>query len=189
MDSTGGPYTEVDTTGTLKFCHVLTLTTNAGLVMDIRTTQLTVTIDLTADFADSKISTEIRETVAKTEDTDFDLSETLTVTPDDAMMRSGQGTKLTIGSKSSSVKVKMIRTLFIDSLNDGSTDDDLAMITNGQDAGTVPITGLSCNNVAGTCELTAYFPMRYFTANSARVLTLRGTAGLSLLKPADIRLL
>jgi hypothetical protein len=127
--------------------------------------------------------------VVDKKDTDFDLSKTLTVTVDNALMRSGQGTKLTIGSKSSSVKVKMIRTLFIDSLNDGSTDDDLAMITDGQDAGTVPITGLSCDNIAGTCELTAYFPMQYFTANSARVVTLRGTAGLSLLKPADDRLL
>jgi hypothetical protein len=31
--------------------------------------------------------------------------------------------------------------------------------------------------------------MQYFTANSARVVTLRGTAGLSLLKLADDRLL
>jgi hypothetical protein len=189
IDSSGGPYTEVDTTGTLKFCHVLTLTTTAGLVMDIRTTQLTVTIDLTADFADSTITTEIRKTVADKKDTDLDLSKTLTVTVDNALMRSGQGTKLTIGSKSSRVKVKMIRTLFIDSLNDGSTGDDLAMITDGHDARTVPITGLTCDKFPGTCELTAYFPMQYFTANSARVVTLRGTAGLSLLKLADDRLL
>jgi hypothetical protein len=157
--------------------------------MDIRTTQLTVTIDLTADFADSTITTEIRKTVAKQEETDFDLSKTLTVTVDNTLMRSGQGTKLTIGSKSSSVKVKMIRTLFIDSLNDGITGDDLAMITDGHDARTVPITGLTCDKFPGTCELTAYFPMQYVTANSARVVTLRGTAGLSLLKLADDRLL
>jgi hypothetical protein len=187
MDSTGGM--ENDTTGTLKFCHVLTLTTIAGLVMDIRATQLTVTIDLTADFSDPKLTTEIRKTVAKQEDTDFDLSNTLTVTVDNALVRSGQGTKLTIGSKSSSVKVKMIRTLFIDSLNDGITGDDLAMITDGHDARTVPITGLTCDKFPGTCELTAYFPMQYVTANSARVVTLRGTAGLSLLKLADDRLL
>jgi hypothetical protein len=183
IDSTDGPYTEVGTTGTLKFCHVLTLTTDSGLVMDIRTTQLTLTIDLTVDFTDSEVTQLSREAVKKAQDTDFDLPKTLTVLVDDELIVSGRGTKLTIRSEIASVKVKMIQALFID--NAPGDGPDLSMISDGKDVGNVPISGVSCDDVKGTCALTIYFPFQYFTAESARVLTLRGTAGLSL-KPARL---